>query len=267
MMVHASPRSTVFAVHALGLNRHAYDPVRRHLDASRRFVAVELPGHGEAPPLRQPALNAYVDHVVDEVSAQAPHGLLHLVGHSFGGVVAAMVVPRLQEKGQAVASLTLLGTPAQGGSVFLDRADAVERDGGMEAFERSTIARWFGDNPPSEWDPAIHYASHALRTQSKASISATWRALASFQGFSGLTTAPHVLCVAAEDDLSTPPGVMAQIVDAIESRADGHGQVSLKTLVKGGHLFPLTMAPEVARLLEAQWSTAEDSTRSRGSAE
>ncbi len=266
MMVDASPRSSVFAVHALGLNRHAYDAVHRHLDESRRFVAVELPGHGDTPSLRQPALHAYVDHVVDEVSAHAPHGPVHLVGHSFGGVVAAMGVPKFKEKGLEVASLTLLGTPAQGGSSFLERAVAVMLDG-MDAFERSTLARWFGDHPPAEWDQAIRYASDALRTQSKESVSATWQALASFQGFSGLVTAPHVLCVAAEDDLSTPPSVMARIVDAIESGSHGQRSVGMRTLARGGHLFPLTMAPAVAKLLETQWSTAEERTSSKESAE
>lgn len=265
-MVQASPRSSVFAFHALGLDRHAYDPVRQHLDDSRSFMAIELAGHGKALALRQPSLASYVDQAVDEVSAHGPQGLIHLVGHSFGGVVAAMVGARLRAKGLQVTSLTLLGTPAQGGPVFLERAGAVMRDG-MDAFESSTLARWFGDNPPPEWDAAIQYAASALRTHSTESMAALWQALGSFQGFSGLATAPHVLCVAAEDDLSTPPAVMAEIVDAIESRSERQVAVSMKTLANGGHLFPLTMAPAVVRLLQAHWSAAEVNMSSRESAQ
>jgi len=220
-------------------------------------MAIDLPGHGDAPPIFQPSLDSYVDYVVNEISGQAPCGPLHVLGHSFGGVVAALAVPRLIEKEFQVSSLSLLGTPAQGGKVFLDRAAAVMLEG-MEEFERSTFARWFGSAPPSEWSETIHYASSALRMMSKESIETTWRALASFQGFSDLVTAPSVLCVAAEDDLSTPPWVMGQIVETFTGRADAKTNVSMKTIAKGGHLFPLTMAPAVARLLEDHWSAAEE---------
>lgn len=260
MMLRASPNPTVFAVHALGLDRKAFEPLRQQLDGSRRFLAIELPGHGEAPSTPQPSLCSFVDAVLEQILdsrlAQTPSGPVHLVGHSFGGVVAALAASRLREEAQAVCSLSLLGTPAAGGQVFADRADAVVADG-LAAYERSTFARWFGSEPPAEWSGAIRCASDALRRHSVESIATTWRALASFEGFSGLVCAPRVLCVAAEDDLSTPPAVMRQIVAALVSISHMPCEVGLTTIPSGGHLFPLTAAPSVATLLEAHWALAE----------
>ena len=155
-----------------------------------------------------------------------------------------------------MASLCLLGTPAQGGSVFLERAAAVRRDG-MATFERDTLARWFGSEPPAQWASAIAYARAALRRQSTDTVSSTWLALAAFPGFRGLLAAQRVLCIAAEDDLSTPPAIMAGIVDAHVPEAGTHGSVRLATLPRGGHLFPLTMAPDVAAMLQVHWEAAE----------
>jgi hypothetical protein len=49
---------------------------------------------------------------------------------------------------------------------------------------------------------------------------------------------------------------MSVIVHAMGGNAIGPRPV-LETLPKGGHLFPLTMAPRVARLLEAHWAAIE----------
>jgi len=92
-------------------------------------------------------------------------------------------------------------------------------------------------------------------------------ALAAFGDFSGVTSQPGAMCIAAADDLSTPPSVMSAIVDAMSGYARGPNPL-LKTLPKGGHLFPLTMAPAVARLLEAHWAAVESTAlpKARGGA-
>ena len=256
MKVYAMTRKPAFAVHGLGLNRRAFDPIRCSLGEDCHLVALDLIGHGDAPRTPEPSLGSFVDHVVDEIAGQAPPGGIHLVGHSFGGVIAAMAVPRLNTFGHEVVSLSLLGTPAEGGSVFLERAAAVMLEG-LETFERTTIARWFGQEPPPDWAGSIDYASSALPALPKETICASWRALASFRGFSNLVLGLRVLCIAAEDDLSAPPKVMAAIVEAIQDGARGSGNVELRTLPRGGHLFPLTMAPTVATMLREHWSVAE----------
>ncbi|MBL8617673.1 MAG: alpha/beta hydrolase [Deltaproteobacteria bacterium] len=73
-----------------------------------RVVAVNLPGYGGAPALRGPAtLQAHLDAIEAALAAAgAPAGPdLHLVGHEFGGLLAALLALR-----RGAASLGLLST-------------------------------------------------------------------------------------------------------------------------------------------------------------
>ena len=248
------PEIPVIAFHALGLDRHAFEALRGSLEDGRELVAFDLLGHGSNGDRASECLGDHVNHAA-ECILRVADGPVHLLGHSFGGVVAALACQSIRRDGHDVASLALLATPSGGGTLYADRAEAVLLDG-VEAFGRSTLTRWFGEMPPQEWRPHVDYASRSLSSLSAEAIASTWRALAAFGDFSSVTSQPETMCIAAADDLSTPPSVMSAIVDAMSGNAIGPGPV-LETLPEGGHLFPLTMAPGVARLLEAHWAAVE----------
>lgn len=244
----------VIALHALGLDRHSFDPLRGSLPDDRQLVAFDLLGHGGNRDRASECLEDHVNYATERILRVAD-GPVHLLGHSFGGVIAALACQRIRKDGHDIASLALLATPSGGGKLYAERADAALVNG-VEPFERSTLARWFGETPPPQWRPHIEYASRSLNSLSVEAIAATWRALGAFSDFSSATAQPGALCIAAADDLSTPPSVMSAIVDAMSGNAIGQGPV-IETLPEGGHLFPLTMASRVARLLEAHWAAAE----------
>jgi len=244
----------VIALHALGLDRHSFDSLRGSLQDGRQLVAFDLLGHGGNRDRANECLEAHVNYAAERI-LRAADGPVHLLGHSFGGVIAALACQKICSDGHDIASLVLLATPSGGGKLYAGRADEVLLNG-VEPFKRSTLARWFGETPPTQWRPHIEYASRSLSSLSAEAIAATWRALAAFGDFSSVTSPPGALCIAAADDLSTPPSIMSEIVDAMSGNAIGQGPV-LDTLPGGGHLFPLTMAPRVARLLEAHWAAAE----------
>ena len=252
----ARPAIPVIAFHALGLDRHSFEPLRRCLQDGRQLVAVDLLGHGSNGDLASECLEDHVNYAAERILRVAD-GPVHLLGHSFGGVIAALACQRVRRDGQDIASLALLATPSGGGKLYADRADAVLLSG-VEPFERSTLARWFGETPPPQWRPHIECASRSLSSLSAEAIALTWRALAAFGDFSSVTSQPGAMCIAAADDLSTPPSVMSAIVDAMSGNAIGPDS-RLETLPEGGHLFPLTMAPRVARLLETHWAAVESS--------
>src|SRR3546814_6644852 len=170
-------------------------------------------------------------------------------------IFAALACQRIRRDGHDIASLALRATPSGGGRLYAGRADAVFLNG-VQPFERSTLARWFGETPPPQCLPHIEYASRSLSSLSAEAIALAWRALAAFGDFSSVTAQPGTLCIATADDLSTPPSIMSAIVDAMSGNAIEPAPV-LETLPEGGHLFPLTMAPTVARLLEAHWDAVE----------
>ena len=250
----ARPEIPVIALHALGLDRHSFEPLRRSLQDRRQLVTFDLLGHGSNSDRASEFLEDHVNYAAERILRVAD-GPVHVLGHSFGGVIAALACQCIRRDGHDIASLALLATPSRGGKVYADRADAVLLNG-IEPFERATLARWFGDTPPPQWRPHIEYASRSLSSLSAETVALAWRALAAFGDFSSVNWQPGAICIAAADDLSTPPSVMSAIVDAMDGNAFGPSPV-LETLPEGGHLFPLTMAPKVAQRLEVHWAAVE----------
>lgn len=76
-------------LHPLGADRRVWDPVVEHLSGRREVVALDLPGFGESPPLRNQtpsprALAAAVAGQLSELELERPH----VAGNSLGGWVA-----------------------------------------------------------------------------------------------------------------------------------------------------------------------------------
>lgn len=70
-----------------------------------RAIAVDLPGHGASTPVAgDDVFSSITDTVQGAIEAAVP-GKIHLVGHSFGGAVAAAISANLPAR---VASLTLI---------------------------------------------------------------------------------------------------------------------------------------------------------------
>lgn len=250
-----APPFAVVAFHSIGLDGRSFEPLRRELANGRQFIAVDHLGHGGNVDTPSPSLADHIAHAAERIVNEAAGGPVHLVGHSFGGVIAALACLDIQGRGHRVASLVLMATPPRGGQIFADRADAVHRTG-IAPFAQETLARWFGEAPAPQWREHAEYVSHSLESQSATSIASTWQALATFAGFPAAAAWPSALCIAAEDDRSTPPSAMSPIVEAIAPDPAAR-KAAFQTLPQGGHLFPLTVAPVVAPMLEAHWSAVE----------
>jgi pimeloyl-ACP methyl ester carboxylesterase len=76
-------------LHGVGHRRQAWHPVLDRLTPHRDVIMVDLPGHGESPPLRAkgPVLDAMLAEVlalIDELGLHQPH----IAGNSLGGRLA-----------------------------------------------------------------------------------------------------------------------------------------------------------------------------------
>ena len=74
-------------LHTLGTDHTMWDPVVERLDGERRVLALDLPGHGDEPPLADgspPALAAAMADRLAREGIERPH----VAGNSLGGWVA-----------------------------------------------------------------------------------------------------------------------------------------------------------------------------------
>jgi pimeloyl-ACP methyl ester carboxylesterase len=78
----------IVLLHPLGADRRVWDPVLEPLAAHRTVVAVDLPGFGASPPLRETptpaAMASALDRFLTEIGLDRPH----VAGNSLGGWVA-----------------------------------------------------------------------------------------------------------------------------------------------------------------------------------
>lgn len=83
-------------LHGVGHRRQAWDAVTGLLAPHRTVIAVDLPGHGESPPLRldgRPAIGAMAEDLLaffDELGLDRPH----VAGNSLGGALALVAGAR-----------------------------------------------------------------------------------------------------------------------------------------------------------------------------
>ena len=104
---HGGTSDTVILLHGLGGSRISWEPQLQSLGDQVRVVAWDMPGYGTSPacigPMTFTALSAAVVGLIDEVGGDA----VHLVGISFGAMIAQYVAA---SAGPHIASLTLLAT-------------------------------------------------------------------------------------------------------------------------------------------------------------
>ncbi|MFV0372567.1 alpha/beta fold hydrolase [Microbacterium sp.] len=137
MRAEATP---IVLLHGVGLDATMWEPVIRVMgDALGPVVAVDLPGHGTRPPLREPqSLASLAADVIDRI----PPAPLHLVGFSLGALIAQHIA---RFSAARVATLACVSsvcrrTPSEAANVA-SRLAAAGDDfaGSVEA----SIARWF----------------------------------------------------------------------------------------------------------------------------
>jgi 3-oxoadipate enol-lactonase len=194
---------TVVLLHSVGLDRTFWAPASAFLEDRFAIVRVDLRGHGESP--SPPGLWSLKD-LADDV-AEVLRGLAveraHVVGQSFGGLVAQHLAIRHPA---LVMRLVLSGTSCTTSEtereMFLDRARVAEEQG-MEPVAQAAIGRWFTDAAMDL--PVVEAARRRLLADDPASWAKTFHAIAGHNVLDSLRDVrARTLVVTGDVDVATP---------------------------------------------------------------
>lgn len=120
-------KETVIFLHGFGGDLTTWLFNQSAISEKIRTVAFDLPGHGGSDPANgEDAFAAITETIAKAIEAIAP-GRIHLVGHSFGGGIAATLAAGMPDK---IASLSLIAPIGLGTAVntaFLSDFIAAER--------------------------------------------------------------------------------------------------------------------------------------------
>jgi len=240
----------VVLLHALGLDRHAFDPLRHALGESLDIISYDHRGHGSRASEESFTLQMLVDDARDMIRwVNRP---VHLLGHALGGVVAAFAAGSMRN---AVRSLALVATPPQSMPAFAERAHQID-EGGLAVPVEQSLKRWFSglEGLPTYRD-AFAYGRKAISAVSANGYANGWRSLAGF-GRLELDDAglPPTLCIAVADDTSVPASSFDSFLRGGAKRREG---LQLEVLPRGGHMLPLTEPERLARYLNEHWKVPQ----------
>lgn len=229
-------------VHGTPLDRRAWDPLARELPG-QRCIAYDLRGHGLAAAEDLPP--DYAVLADDLALVLDAHGLerAHVVGHSFGGQVAATFAARCPARTTSVAIVCCRLEPYP---PFAAAADAIDA-GGMAAIAEAAIARWFTQAAVERGDAGVRYAHECLAAARPSTLAAAFRLIATFDDTPALAASGvPVHIVAAERDLVGEPAGLREAAAAIPG--------ATFALAEGaGHMLPLEQPARLAHLLTEAW--------------
>ncbi|CAN5336562.1 hypothetical protein BH11ACT2_BH11ACT2_15140 [soil metagenome] len=220
---------------SLGTLRSAWSAQVEHLSSRARVLTFDLPGH-----VRDGGAFDF-DDIVESVAAllkrNGVQGAIYC-GVSLGGALGVALAARHPV---LVSTLVVINAPiAQSSAAFwLDRADAVERDG-LGALADSLASRWFTPEAPAEMvDPIVR----DFRSLPPRGYAASCRALATLDVRADAESVSQPTTVlSGVRDLAVDPANSRELVAAIPG--------AVLRSVDAPHLLPVERADELDRVLD-----------------
>ena len=231
----------VLMLHGLGGTSNTFEPLMPAL-ASYRTIRPDLPGAGRS---QLSSLSFGVDEILAtliNVLEMAGVDRFHLVGHSFGTLIAQHLAVRLPDR---ALSLTLFGAMTQPAQASRDglraRAEQVRKDG-MAGCAQAIVAGSLSAHTRRNNPVAEAYVRESIMRQTRDGYAANCLALASAQAADTSRLQCPVMVVTGRDDSVTPPSMGQEI-------ADKSGRGAIQILEQCGHWTPVEKPAQCADVL------------------
>jgi len=225
--------SPVLLLHGVSLDLTWWSDQFAALGADYDLIAMDLPGHGLSANLDRPLSFEVLADVVERLVVHLGVGPVHLVGISFGGMIAqtfAVRRPDLLRSLTLVATLCTFAGPVR--QLLLERA-RVAREDGMSTIARLSNERWFPTAFRQARPDVMDRTTQTLQRQDPEFYASIWEIIAGLDLENAITVIdrPTHVIVGAED--ANAPLAAGQL---ISSRISG----SALTVIPGaGHFPPL----------------------------
>jgi 3-oxoadipate enol-lactonase len=216
------PGATLLLLHGLGGSADSWTDLTPSLTRHYAVIVPDLRGSGaRASPISTPVtLSELADDVV-EVLDHLGVTECHVVGHSFGGVVAQDLLVRHARR---ILSATLISTSARVGKRAAERwrrlADSVERRGaiGSAAANDSAFSRTFRRN---KRDAVSRFARVTAQTDPHTFVSYA-RLASSYDYVAALRRVEHPILVmqGLADELTSPAGAVQLYQSLLRGRLE-----------------------------------------------
>lgn len=244
---------TVLFLHGLSGVAEVWGPTVEHLAAGRRYVAMDMRGHGQsfAPETGYTAADMAGDvrSVVQQLG-----GNVHLVGHSMGARIALVLAATSAQLFQTAAIVDI--GPEASSQNIADTVKGVSSRPERFANRKDALAFAFRNRKPTKQDEAIFLAR--LKPEDDGSL--TWRA--SVEALTEAVTRQRGRAYWAEwrriemPALFVHGGSSNEVSTAIADRMRNENlAVGFERLEGIGHNIPLIAPEKLAALLEDHWST------------
>jgi pimeloyl-ACP methyl ester carboxylesterase len=239
--IEAGTGPQVLFLHGVGLRSEAWNSQIDALASRFCVTALDMPGHGDSPPLSGPmSLTDYADAVLAAIK-----GPVMVVGHSMGAMIALDMACRFPDRVRGVVALNAIFERSAAAALAV-QTRAAALDGQTVGDSSGALNRWFGDTPSAErtacrdWLCDVDPAGYKMAYTAFASANGPDRgALASL-------TCPALFMTGQLEPNSTPQ--MSQAMADLTP----HGRAVI--VEKAAHMMPMTHPETVnaALLLFAQ---------------
>jgi 3-oxoadipate enol-lactonase len=231
----------IVMLHGLGGTSNSFQAMVAPL-AGFRIVRPDLPGAGRSPlPVQQLTVRFLVE-AVENATGHLGVGRAHIVGHSFGTLIAQHLAASRPER---VASLTLFGPilePQDAARERLRHRAATARKEGMCTVADQLTGSVLSTATANDNPLAVAFVRESHMRQDAEGFARSCEALAQAEKADQRLIDCPTLIVTGDEDAVGPPSVAQELADKI-------GNAKTVVLHRCGHWAPIERSKECGKLL------------------